>query len=184
MEAAKKRRAFPSRRKTKQGEAVANGMEVAPPKDPRPAAGHHGAPKKEVAASARPARSVASGRAADLPEEVRRIRAGLPVGEVDELARRTGLGRGDLARAVGLVERTLRNRTERLTPIESDRILRVETVFARAVTALDGLEPARQWLVEAAYGLGGARPIDLLDTEPGTQEVLNLLGAIEHNDYF
>lgn len=112
------------------------------------------------------------------------IRAGLPKAKITTLAEKLGLTQTRLLESVGLVPRTLRNREERLTPVEGERLLRVEQVFDEAVRILGSEERARKWITTPAYGLGNLKPLDFLDTDIGTQEVLSLLSAIEYGDYF
>jgi len=38
--------------------------------------------------------------------------------------------------------------------------------------------------MNTAYGLEGQRPIDLMDTEPGSSQVREYLGAIEQGNYW
>jgi putative toxin-antitoxin system antitoxin component (TIGR02293 family) len=44
-------------------------------------------------------------------------------------------------------------------------------------------ESARKWIVSPIKSLGNRRPVDFLETDVGTQEVLNVLNAIEWGVY-
>jgi putative toxin-antitoxin system antitoxin component (TIGR02293 family) len=53
-------------------------------------------------------------------------------------------------------------------------------IIEQAIRVFGSEEVARDWLTSPAYGLEGRRPIDVLDTEGGSIQVSNYLGAIEH----
>lgn len=60
---------------------------------------------------------------------------------------------------------------------------RVERVLTKAVDVLGSSENAISWLEGQNRALGGAVPFNLLDTEEGADEVLAVLGRIEHGVY-
>jgi putative toxin-antitoxin system antitoxin component (TIGR02293 family) len=62
-------------------------------------------------------------------------------------------------------------------------VARIARVFATAVHALGGEAKARAWLQSSNRALGGARPLDLLDTEPGAHAVETVLGRIAYGVY-
>jgi putative toxin-antitoxin system antitoxin component (TIGR02293 family) len=61
--------------------------------------------------------------------------------------------------------------------------LRVARVFLAANEVLGGEDEAREWLGEPVMALGGKRPVDLLDTDVGAHEVVNLLNCIKWGVY-
>jgi len=112
--------------------------------------------------------------AAEEPSEiVATVREGLPAERFDVLRGMLGVSSGTLAEVVGITPSTLSLRRERGTfdEDESERILRVACLVARAVDVLDGVDNARMWLTEPARGLGGEPPLEFADTEPGAREV-------------
>jgi putative toxin-antitoxin system antitoxin component (TIGR02293 family) len=76
------------------------------------------------------------------------------------------------------------SRRTKLTPEETEKILRIKHLFEHATKVFGSEEEARHWLNNPAYGLEGQRPIDLLDTEPGAMQVRDYLGAIEYGNYW
>ena len=66
---------------------------------------------------------------------------------------------------------------------KSDRRLRLTRVMARAESVLGSTDKAGQWLRKPNRALRGVAPVDLLDTDRGAQEVLAVLGRIEHGVY-
>ena len=111
------------------------------------------------------------------------IREGAPVETFAQTAKNVGLAQAEFAKKLGLSPRTLASRRTRLTPAETEKILRVKYLFEQAVGVF-GSEEARRWLTNPAYGLEDQRPIDLLDTEPGARQVRDYLGAIEYGNYW
>ncbi len=53
-------------------------------------------------------------------------------------------------------------------------------VFTFADKVFGTCDRADRWMASEIWSLGGRRPVDLLGTEEGVSEVLNLLGCIEH----
>jgi putative toxin-antitoxin system antitoxin component (TIGR02293 family) len=119
--------------------------------------------------------------------QIAAIREGYDAGVVDRVAETIGIPRKRLAEALRLADRTVRHRArlgQRLTAGESEKIFRVQQVYAKAVEALESAETARAWLVAPAQGLGNVCPLEFLDTGLGFREVTNLLAAIEWGNYY
>jgi putative toxin-antitoxin system antitoxin component (TIGR02293 family) len=112
------------------------------------------------------------------------IRQGYSKRCVAELAAKLHVTQDQLLHAVGLSPRTIRGRTDRLSLLETDRLVRLEQVFKKACEVFGTQAEAADWLTQPAYGFGGIKPLDLLDTEVGTREVFNLLGSIEWGQYY
>jgi uncharacterized protein (DUF2384 family) len=53
-------------------------------------------------------------------------------------------------------------------------------IFALACHASNGAESARQWLCALHALLGGASPLDRMDTIVGMEEVTTMLAHVEH----
>jgi putative toxin-antitoxin system antitoxin component (TIGR02293 family) len=114
---------------------------------------------------------------------VRKLETGLPFSAFERLRRTLGVTAGEFASVIGIPERTLARRRNlgRLTPGESDRLVRVSRVFARTIDLYDGdATRARGWLTSALIALEGRRPFDLLATEVGARDVETILGRLEH----
>jgi putative toxin-antitoxin system antitoxin component (TIGR02293 family) len=121
----------------------------------------------------------------DLPAVIGAVQAGLPFAEMEALRAGLDLPLDKLAPKLGLSKATLyRRKLEgRLTPAESDRVMRFARLLGRAVEVLEGEAAARHWLTRPQYGLGGAVPLDYAETEAGAREVENVLGRIEYGVY-
>ncbi len=79
-----------------------------------------------------------------------------------------------LARVTHIPLRTL-SRRERFKPEESERILRVASVFQIAEDVLESPAAAQRWLTSPKRALAGLTPLDCCDTEVGAREVEQLL---------
>lgn len=114
------------------------------------------------------------------------IRAGLPVTTIDVLARRLTMHRTDVAKRLGIPQRTLTRRLSqhaRLTIDESDRAARMARIIALAVEVLGANERASSWLRTPNRALRGKAPIDEIGTDPGYRNVEDILYAIAYGMY-
>ncbi len=110
------------------------------------------------------------------------IRQGLPAAAVESLLKVIQLSQSDLARALGIPERTLarRKREGVLNSEESAKLLRLARVVGRANEVFERAAAAIHWLKSTNSALGGKTPLSLLDTDIGAESVLDTLGRIEH----
>lgn len=114
-----------------------------------------------------------------------RVRAGLPFAALEAVVTRFEIPQHALLRVLHMPARTFarRKKERRLRPDESDRLLRLARVAARAEEVLGSRENAAGWLREPIIALGGASPLDSMDTDLGALEVEYTLGRIEHGVY-
>lgn len=110
------------------------------------------------------------------------VRRGISAGAVDAAVRELGIGQAELARALDIPERTLARRKKEgvLNRDESGKLVRLARVVERAVEVFEDEAAALDWLKAPNAALGGASPISLLDTDLGSDAVLDTLGRIEH----
>jgi putative toxin-antitoxin system antitoxin component (TIGR02293 family) len=117
---------------------------------------------------------------------LREIHDGIEYGAFERLRAYLELSAQELARAVLVSPRTLNRRKKegRLSPEESDRLVRLSRVFAGAVDLFEGdIDAARDWFGRKQVGLGGAAPLDLMGSDVGAREVEALIGRLEHGVY-
>jgi len=114
------------------------------------------------------------------------VREGIPAQALLVLAERTGLRQADVSSRFGIPQRTLTRRLaqhSRLSASESDRAVRLARVYSNALETLGSEEKAAEWLKTPNRALGGGRPLDQLDTDPGVREVEDVLGRIAYGVY-
>jgi putative toxin-antitoxin system antitoxin component (TIGR02293 family) len=121
--------------------------------------------------------------ATETDQLVSQIEAGLPFKTVESLAALSGLPVTLIASTLGIPERTLARRKAagRFAPDESERLLRISTVFEQAVELFEGdVAGAVTWLTAPKRVLGNRSPLAYSRTELGAREVENLIGRLEH----
>jgi putative toxin-antitoxin system antitoxin component (TIGR02293 family) len=114
------------------------------------------------------------------------VRFGLPASTVDRLAGTLSLHRSQVAERLNIPSRTLSRRLaakSRLTHDESDRAMRMARVVALAKEVLGSDEKASHWMSNPNRALGGKKPFDQLDTEPGVRSVEEVLYRIAYGMY-
>lgn len=113
---------------------------------------------------------------------ISRLKAGLPTDSFDQLRQGLNLTDHALARIVQISKRTLdrRRAVGRFSTDESERVLRLAQVFDMAIEVFGSPQKAESWLKKPARGLGGKIPLEYTDTQLGVQEVIFLLGRIDH----
>ncbi len=118
----------------------------------------------------------------DTPALIGAVRRGLPYGTFERLQDALGTSAQTLAGLIGLPVRTLNKRKHegRFSTEESDDLVRVARVVSRTFGFFSEPAAARAWLGAPEMALDGETPLSLLDTEVGAQEVLQLLGQLEH----
>jgi putative toxin-antitoxin system antitoxin component (TIGR02293 family) len=102
------------------------------------------------------------------------------VSALAELTRQEALPPDDIDRLI-IPRRTLAHRKAKAQPlnrVESERAVRVASLKAPAEETF--ANKAQRWLRRPTAPLGGKRPLDLLDSEPGARVVEQLLYRIGH----
>jgi putative toxin-antitoxin system antitoxin component (TIGR02293 family) len=130
-------------------------------------------------------RDVLRERPADYSAVARRPREELPYAVLAAVAKRYRIPLATLARVIGLPERTLarRKKDRYLRADESARLLRVARVATSAEDVLGAQAKAGRWLQNPNRALGGAMPLDRLDTDLGAEEVVTILDRVEYGVY-
>jgi putative toxin-antitoxin system antitoxin component (TIGR02293 family) len=121
-------------------------------------------------------------RPRDLNDLIGKLKHGLPVGTFDRLRVRLDVPEKMLASTVNIAYRTLSRRKKegRFKTDESERVLRIAKLYEKALDVLEDDEITRQWFKMPAKALGGKTPLEYADTEPGAQEVEDLLVRVEY----
>lgn len=111
------------------------------------------------------------------------VRRGVPTATIRRVARSLGWTMAVLASTIDIPLRTLHRKQSaagRLPKADSERLVRLVRVFARAQEVLGTSKRAAAWLEGPVLGLGGRAPRSLLDTDAGGELALLELGRLEH----
>ncbi len=117
---------------------------------------------------------------------IEQINKGLPFDELEHLRHELDEPMESLAQQLSISRSTLQRRKSehRLSPQESDRVMRFWRILQHAAKVFGTIDQARQWLKFPQRGLGYAVPLDYARSEIGAREVDDLLGRIEYSVYW
>lgn len=130
-------------------------------------------------------KKMSSAKAKHPAELIRKIQKGLRFSELETLQSTIDLPFEQLAAKLAISRSTLQRRKAagRLSPDESDKVMRLSRLLEHATKVFGDIERARAWLKFPQRGLGNAVPLDYAETEVGAREVDDLLGRIEYSVY-
>lgn len=120
--------------------------------------------------------------AAPETSDIRLIRAGFAYPQIRVVQHAYQLPDRTFAHLIGISDKTLaRIKTShaKLSSLSGDRLYRLKTIWALANTVLENPANALAWLRRAQPGLNNQVPLDILDTEPGYEQVRTLLNQLE-----
>jgi putative toxin-antitoxin system antitoxin component (TIGR02293 family) len=119
----------------------------------------------------------------DVRDLLRTVAKGFSYSVFDRLLRNVGASFDQLTEMTDIPRRTLTRRKQegRLTPDESDRVLRASRLFGKTLELFEGdRKAALDWLARQQTALGGAIPLELAKTELGAREVEKLIDRLEY----
>lgn len=122
-------------------------------------------------------------QASTLGKLIEKIEEGFPYKTFERLAKLMDVSASELGRVLHISPRTLirRKKSGILSEEESERILRLSRIAYAALGLFEGnREAAVLWLRRKNRALGGETPLEMSSTEIGGEEVLNLVGRLEH----
>jgi putative toxin-antitoxin system antitoxin component (TIGR02293 family) len=114
------------------------------------------------------------------------IRKGLPIDAFKQVASYYNISESRMASLVGVSERTisrLQKEHKRLNATGSDRLYRLARIAAHALEVFEDRNTVGNWLSRPNRALGGVAPVEVLDTDAGTEQVSELLNRIEYGVY-
>lgn len=124
------------------------------------------------------------GLSADRTDElIQEVRKGLSYKTLESLSSHSGISVAELASIIEIPDRTLARRKAvgRLARDESERLLRISSIFEKAVELFNGdVREAVAWLQRPRSALAEHTPLDYAGTELGAREVENLIGQLEY----
>lgn len=125
------------------------------------------------------------GRQVSGENAINQVRSGLPLSSIARVRKKLKVHESAVLSLMGMSKEAYQQRREareNLSPIESDRLYRLARIEAHATDVFEDEEIAADWLKQPNRALG-EKPIDLLDTDAGTDRVDRLLTRIEFGVY-
>lgn len=116
-------------------------------------------------------------------ELIKAVERGFSFRALEYFAAEAGFPPGGVASMIEIPDRTFARRkaSGRLSPQESERLLRLATIFEKAVALFEGhVSEAVDWLTKPKKALGDKVPLAYSRSELGAREVENLIGRLEH----
>ncbi len=114
------------------------------------------------------------------------LEEGLPYSVLVRFQKSSGISWAVIGRILRLPRRTLARRKHngRLAGPESERLIRLASVYEKAVRLFEGDElGAQKWLQTRNQALGQVSPLALLESEIGAGAVEDLIGRLEYGVY-
>jgi putative toxin-antitoxin system antitoxin component (TIGR02293 family) len=110
------------------------------------------------------------------------VRQGLAFQALSVVMEGYAIPRESACRLLHLSHRNFLRRREqgRLSPDESDRLVRLARILAHANRVFEDAGASAEWIRTPNTALGRQQPLSLLDTDIGVQQVDQVLGRIEH----
>lgn len=101
------------------------------------------------------------------------------------IATMTGMNLTEFSSLLPVSKRTIEKvkDQELLSPLVSDRVLQIGTLFRYGIDVFEDIASFQAWLHTSLIALGGKKPINLMNNDTGISIVRDLLGRIEHGVY-
>ena len=108
--------------------------------------------------------------------------AGLPKQALIFFLKKSNLDERRLYSYLDVTKRALDNYKphEKLRLYISDRLIHLAEVYAKGKELFDSFDHFNEWLDRPSIDLGGEKPIDLIQSQAGLNQLLTLLGRLEH----
>jgi putative toxin-antitoxin system antitoxin component (TIGR02293 family) len=114
------------------------------------------------------------------------IRKGLPSSAIAAITKSSDMSEDAIYQSLRIAKRTVARRkasSARLKATESELLYRFARVMVTAAEVLGDMEKSKAWLLADNTALNGERPIDLLDTGIGFENVMDVLRRVEFGVY-
>lgn len=112
-------------------------------------------------------------------------RRGIPKQSALQVQELLGITGSDISRLLDISYRTFQRKKpgELLGVLSSEHLIEIAEVLVHAYDVFRHREVVLDWLHSPLPGLGGQKPIDLLDTSFGIRAIHRALGSLEHGIY-
>jgi putative toxin-antitoxin system antitoxin component (TIGR02293 family) len=105
--------------------------------------------------------------------------------QLEQLKKSTGLDYTSLSHVLSVARATLINKkgNAKFNEAQSERILALADIYAHGYEVFGDEEKFNHWIAEPNKSLAGQKPLDLLYTQFGREEVKRLIGRIDYGVY-
>jgi putative toxin-antitoxin system antitoxin component (TIGR02293 family) len=105
--------------------------------------------------------------------------------ELEELKKATGLDYSTLSKILSVARATLINKkgAAKFDEAQSERIVALADIYAYGFDVFEDEEKFNHWIAEPNKALAGQKPLELLNTQFGREEVKRLIGRIDYGVY-
>lgn len=111
---------------------------------------------------------------------------GIPVSIAQTVQKKMNLSNKQFGEMLNLSESTFQRRIKNkalLTPAESEKVIDFSKIIAKGLDVFQDENDFNTWLNSPILALGNKKPLELLTSSIGREEVLNVLFRIEHGVY-
>ena len=111
---------------------------------------------------------------------------GIPISIAQTVQKKMKLSNKQFGEMLNLSESTFQRRVKNkslLSPAESERVIDFSKIIAKGMDVFEDENDFNTWLNSPILALGNKKPLDLLTSSIGREEVLNVLFRIEHGIY-
>ena len=108
---------------------------------------------------------------------------GFSISVAQRVQKRLNLSNKQFSEMLNLSESTFQRRIKNqslLSTVESEKVVDFSKIIAKGVDVFEDERDFKTWLESPILALGNRRPLDLLGSSIGREEVLNILFRIEH----
>ena len=116
---------------------------------------------------------------------IRLSKEGLPIGALTSLQQKMHFTNKEFSKVMGMSESTLIRRYKSghiLDKSEAQTAIQIASIWAKGLEVFEA-DDFKHWLNTKNQALGGSKPIDLLDTPLGREQIKDLLLRIEWGIY-
>ncbi|MCF0050296.1 DUF2384 domain-containing protein [Dyadobacter chenwenxiniae] len=111
---------------------------------------------------------------------------GIPISVAQTVQKKMNLSNKQFGEMLNLSESTFQRRIKNksvLSPAESERVIDFSKIIAKGMDVFEDEGDFNTWLNSPILALGNKKPLALLASSIGREEVLNVLFRIEHGIY-
>jgi len=118
-------------------------------------------------------------------EKMEQVRSGISKSVLVEIKNHINMDYDNLSTILGTTKTTIHNKKndDTFSPAVSEKIVALADLYEFGYTVFEDKLNFEKWIQTPNKALGSRKPLELLDTIFGIEEVTNIIGRIEHGVY-